>query len=212
MTPVLYEKYHEKWYILTEDYRFSFTLNELYEGRPDLCQRMVTLSGIPANQVIEIVAPKGFVTDLASFPTIFNIVGLTPAGPWEEAAVLHDLMYQKKNTTIAYLREPFSQLTLHSNKDFADRLFLMVMRKSDVNMLIRKAMHQAVVTYGWGSYVDPNQGVLYPKPEHMTFNPQRNYLFFRKPGEVAIEPLGKEPTLANVQFPNIKRAFLGVTI
>lgn len=212
MAPVLYEKYHEKWYILTEDYRFSFTLNELYEGRPDLCQRMVTASGVPANQVIEIVAPKGFVTDLASFPTIFSIVGLTPAGPWEEAAVLHDLMYQKKNTTIAYLREPFSQLTLHSNKDFADRLFLMVMRKSDVNMLIRKAMHQAVVTYGWGSYVDPNQGVLYPKPEHMTFNPQRNYLFFRKPGEVAIEPLGKEPTLANVQFPNIKRAFLGVTI
>ena len=212
MSPVLYEKYHGKWYILTEDYRLAFTLNELYEGRPDLCQRMVKLSGVPADRLIEIVAPKGFVTDLASFPTIFHIVGLTPAGPWEESAVLHDLMYQKKNTTIAYLREPFSQLTLHSNKDFADRLFLMVMRKSDVNMLIRKAMHQAVVTYGWGSYTDANQGVLYPKPDHMAFNPQRNYLFFRKPGEVTIEPLGKEPTFANVQFPNIKRAFLSVSI
>lgn len=212
MTPVVYERYHEKWYILKEDYRFAFTLNELYEGRPDLCQRMVKASGVAANRVIEIVAPKGFVTDLASFPTIFSIVGLTPAGPWEEAAVLHDLMYQKKNTTVPYLKDPLSQLTLHSNKDFADRLFLMVMRKADVNMLIRKAMHQAVVTYGWGSYADSNQGVFYPKPDHVAFNPQRNYLMFRTPGDVAIEPLGKEPMLANVQFPNIKRAFLGVTI
>lgn len=212
MTPALYEKYHGKWDILTEDYRLAFTLNELYEGRPDLCQRMVKLSGVPADRLIEIVAPKGFVTDLASFPTIFHIVGLTPAGPWEESAVLHDLMYQKKNTTIAYSKDAFSQLTLHSNKDFADRLFLMAMRKADVNMLIRKAMHQAVVTYGWGSYTDSNQGVIYPKPDHITVNPQRNYLFFRNPGEVAIEPLGKEPTLANVQFPNIKRAYLGVTI
>ena len=121
-------------------------------------------------------------------------------------------MHQKKNTTIAYSKDAFSQLTLHSNKDFAARLFLMAMRKADVNMLIRKAMHQAVVTYGWGSYTDSNQGVIYPKPDHITFNPQRNYLFFRNPGEVAIEPLGKEPTLANVQFPNIKRAYLGVTI
>lgn len=212
MTPVVYERYHEKWYILKEDYRFAFTLNELYEGRPDLCQRMVKASGVAANRVIEIVAPKGFVTDLASFPTIFSIVGLTPAGPWEEAAVLHDLMYQKKNTTVAYLKDPLSQLTLHSNKDFADRLFLMVMRKADVNMLIRKAMHQAVVTYGWGSYADSNQSAIYPKPDHVAFNPQRNYLMFRTPGDVAIEPLGKEPMLANVQFPNIKRAFLGVTI
>lgn len=212
MAPVLYKKYHEKWYILTEDYRFVFTLAELYEGRSDLCQRMVTSTGVPADQPLEIVAPKGFVTDLASFPMIFQKVGLTPAGPWEEAALLHDLLYQKKNTTVAYPREPLCQLTLQCNKDFADRLFLMAMRKADVNMLIRKAMHQAVVTYGWGSYVDPNQGLLYPKPEHITFNPQRNYLFFRKPGEVAIETLGKEPTLANVQFPNIKRAFLGVTI
>lgn len=81
MTPVLYEKYHEKWYILTEDYRFAFTLNELYEGRPDLCLRMVKATGIDANQPIEIVAPKGFVTDLASIPTIFHIVGLTPHRP-----------------------------------------------------------------------------------------------------------------------------------
>ena len=212
MTPVVYERYHDKWYILKEDYRFAFTLNELYEGRPDLCQRMVNASGVAANRVIEIVAPKGFVTDLASFPTIFSIVGLTPAGPWEEAAVLHDLMYQKKNTTVAYLKDPLSQLTLHSNKDFADRLFLMAMRKADVNMLIRKAMHQAVVTYGWGSYADSNQSAVYPKPDHVAFNPQRNYLMFRTPGDVAIEPLGKEPMLANVQFPNIKRAFLGVTI
>lgn len=212
MTPVVYERYHGKWYILKEDYRFAFTLNELYEGRPDLCLRMVKATGIDANQLIEIVAPKGFVTDLASIPTIFHIVGLTPTGPWEEAATLHDLMYQKKNTTVAYLKDPLSQLTLHSNKDFADRLFLMLMRKANVNMLIRKAMHQAVVTYGWGSYTDSNQGVIYPKPDHITFNPQRNYLMFRNPGDPAIEPLGKEPTLANVQFPNIKRAFLGVTI
>lgn len=212
MTPVVYERYHEKWYILKEDYRFAFTLNELYEGRPDLCQRMVKASGVAANRVIEIVAPKGFVTDLASFPTIFSIVGLTPAGPWEEAAVLHDLMYQKKNTTVAYLKDPLSQLTLHSNKDFADRLFLMVMRKANVNMLIRKAMHQAVVTYGWGSYADSNQSAVYPKPDHVAFNPQRNYLFFRKPGEAAIDALGQDETLANVQFPNIKRAFLGVSI
>lgn len=212
MSPALYEKYHEKWYILKEDYRFAFTLNELYEGRPDLCQRMVKASGVAANRVIEIVAPKGFVTDLASFPTIFSIVGLTPAGPWEEAAVLHDLLYQKKNTTIAYLTDTLSKLTLHSNKDFADRLFLMVMRRSKVNMVIRKAMYQAVVTYGWGAYVDSNQAVVYPKPNHITFNPQRNYLFFRKPGEAAIDALGQDETLANVQFPNIKRAFLGVSI
>lgn len=212
MSSVLYEKYHGKWYILTEDYRLAFTLNELYEGRPDLCQRMVKLSGVPADRLIEIVAPKGFVTDLASFPTIFHIVGLTPAGPWEESAVLHDLMYQKKNTTIAYSKDAFSQLTLYSNKDFADRLFALGLRRSNVNMELRKAMFQAVVTYGWGSYADPNAGELYPIPEHITFNPVRNYLFFRKPGEEAIGKLGKDVTLANVQFPNIKRAFLSVSI
>lgn len=212
MTPALYEHYHDKWYILTEDYRLSFTLNELYEGRPDLCARMCKACGLSGTDVVEIVAPKGFVTDLASIQTIFHIVGLTPSGPWESGAILHDLLYQKKNTTIAYLTDTLSKLTLHSNKDFADRLFLMVMRRSKVNMVIRKAMYQAVVTYGWGAYVDSNQAVVYPKPNHITFNPQRNYLFFRKPGEPAIDALGQDETLANVQFPNIKRAFLGVSI
>ena len=212
MSPVLYEKYHGKWYILTEDYRLAFTLNELYEGRPDLCQRMVTATGVDANTVLEIVAPKGFVTDLASIPEIFHNVGLTPTGPWEEAATLHDLLYQKKTTEVPYLADPLSQLTLHCNKDFADRLFALGLRRSKVNIVLRKAMQQAVVTYGWGAYADLNTDALYPIPEHIAFNPVRNYLFFRKPGEDAIGKLGDDVTFANVQFPNIKRAFLSVSI
>ena len=197
MTPVLYERYHGKWFILLADYRMSFTLAELYEGRPDLCQRMVTATGVDANTVLEIVAPKGFVTDLASIPEIFHNVGLTPTGPWEEAGTLHD---------------PLSQLTLHCNKDFADRLFALGLRRSKVNIVLRKAMQQAVVTYGWGAYADLNTDALYPIPEHIAFNPVRNYLFFRKPGEDAIGKLGDNVTFANVQFPNIKRAFLSVSI
>ena len=212
MTPVLYERYYGKWFILLADYRMSFTLAELYEGRPDLCLRMSQLTGIDPNTVLEIVAPKGFITDLVSIPAIFGKIGLTPTGPWEEAATLHDLLYQKKTTCVAYNGDALSQLTLYSNKDFADRLFALGLRRSNVNMVLRKAMFQAVVTYGWGSYADPNAGELYPIPEHITFNPVRNYLFFRKPGEEAIGKLGKDVTLANVQFPNIKRAFLSVSI
>ena len=208
MTPVLYERYHGKWFILLADYRMAFTLSELYEGRPDLCQRMSMTTGIAADTVLEIVAPKGFITDLASIPAIFHKIGLTPTGPWEEAATLHDLLYQKKTTSVPYLDDALSQLTLHCNKDFADRLFSLGMRRAKVNMVLRKAMLQAVVSYGWGAYADD----LYPIPEHITFNPVRNYLFFRKPGEEAIGKLGKDVTLANVQFPNIKRAFLSVSI
>lgn len=212
MSPVLYERYHDKWYILLADYRMAFTLTELYEGRPDLCQRMVAMTGVDPDAVIEVVAPKGFITDLASIPAVFHRIGLKPSGPWEEAAVLHDLLYQKKTTEVAYLSDALSQLTLHCNKDFADRLFSLGMRRSNVNIVLRKAMVHAVVTWGWGSYADLNVGELYPIPEHIAFNPVRNYQFFRKPGEEAIGKLGDDVTLANVQFPNIKRAFLGVSI
>lgn len=212
MTPVLYERYHEKWFKLVADYRMAFTLAELYVGRPDLAQAMSLKTGVPQDTPLELVAPAGFITDLASIPAIFKFVGLTPTGPWEEAAVLHDLLYQKKTTAVAYLNDPLSKLTLECNKDMADRVFMLGMRRANVNMVLRKAMHQAVVTYGWGSYVDPNVGTLYPIPEHVTFNPVRNYLFFRKPGEDAIGKLGGDVTIVNVQFPNIKRAFLGVSI
>lgn len=212
MTPVLYERYHEKWFKLTADYRMAFTLEELYVGRPDLLHAMCLKTGLPKDMTLELVAPKGFITDLASIPAIFSLVGLTPTGPWEEAATLHDLLYQKKTTAVAYLKDPLSKLTLECNKDMADRIFMLGLRRANVNMVLRKAMHSAVVTYGWGSYADLNTGSLYPIPEHITFNPVRNYLFFRNPGEDAIGKLGEDVTLANVQFPNIKRAFLSVSI
>src|SRR4051812_2279337 len=48
-----------------------------------------------------IVAPAGFVTDLASIPRIVWSV-YPPDGPWVKAAIIHDFLYYTQGTGIWY--------------------------------------------------------------------------------------------------------------
>jgi len=210
-----YSHYHGKWYVIDEDFHFEFTLAELYSKDLELGQGMAERCGIGMNDAIVLTVPKGFVTDLASIPEILQYLGIEPDGPWKEGAVLHDMLYQKKSTMVAYENDKFSQLSLYSNKDFADRMFLLGMTRYGVPTFIRLAMHAAVVKYGWGSYADLNVDYDYPLPDCVKFNANRNYVFFRQTREPGVSLVGEDPKESlrvNALFANIKRPFINVAI
>lgn len=210
-----YSHYHGKWYVIDEDFHFEFTLTDLYSKDLELGLAMAERCGVGMKEPIVLTVPKGFVTDLASIPEILQYLGIEPDGPWREAAVLHDLLYQKKSTMSAYADDRFSRLSLHSNKDFADRMFLLGMAHYGVPTFIRLAMHGAVVKYGWGSYADLNTDYDYPLPDCVKFDANRNYIFFRSAREPGVALVGEDPSESlrvNALFANIKRPFINVTI
>ena len=80
---------------------------------------------------IEVTIPKGFVTDFASVPRFFWRI-FPPTGPWCEAAVLHDYLYQKPRCP----------------RFLADALFREAMRELGVPFWRRVAMYYAVRLFG----------------------------------------------------------------
>lgn len=85
----------------------------------------------------EIVAvPKGYITDGASIPRfLWGIVG-HPFGRYAQAAVVHDLCYEKN---------------LYSRKR-SDEIFLEAMQVLGVPWLTRRIIFRAVRMFGWISY------------------------------------------------------------
>ena len=87
---------------------------------------------------IIIEAPKGFVTDLASIPRIFQIL-IPKAGKHRSPAVIHDLLYVKKG------RLGLKKFT----REEADELFLEAMEDVGVSYWKRYSMYWAVRAAVW---------------------------------------------------------------
>lgn len=83
----------------------------------------------------EIRVPKGFITDFASVPRIFNIF-ILPYGKHSSASLIHDWLYSKNCNIEATRKE-------------ADRIFLEIMKEDLVNIFKRKSMYFAVRLFGW---------------------------------------------------------------
>ena len=79
--------------------------------------------------------PAGFQTDFASIPRIFwNI--LPPIGPYAQAAVVHDYLYQQ-----GFVDRKTAELT-----------FLEIMKNDGVNCFVRYLMYAAVRVFGGSHY------------------------------------------------------------
>lgn len=79
-----------------------------------------------------VMAPRGFITDLASIPRIFRGF-ISQTGKSRYAAVIHDYLYCDQATTRAD----------------ADAIFLEALEASGVGWIQRKAMYAAVRAGGW---------------------------------------------------------------
>jgi hypothetical protein len=84
-----------------------------------------------------ITVPRGFVTDLASVPSIFWSV-LPPQGRYGHAAILHDWLYWDQYTS----------------REIADRIFDVAMDELGVAPVARKAMWASVRVFGGKPWTD----------------------------------------------------------
>lgn len=90
-------------------------------------------------ELITVVVPKGMRTDLASIPRpLWNLIA--PFGRYEEAAVLHDFLYQHGGLLFG--------LPKKLNRKEADALFKQVMLADDVNKRKAWLMWASVRIFG----------------------------------------------------------------
>jgi hypothetical protein len=85
-----------------------------------------------------VAVPQGFVTDLASVPSLFWSF-IPPQGRYAPAAILHDWLYWQQPTT----------------REVADQVFLVVMEEMEVPVAKRRAMWASVRVFG-GIYWEQN--------------------------------------------------------
>lgn len=89
-------------------------------------------ASILVNMVIEV--PKGFKTDLASIPRLFQWL-ISVNGLHRAAAILHDYLYQEKPDWCT--------------RALADQIFLEAMKVAGETWWRRRAMYTAVRLGGW---------------------------------------------------------------
>lgn len=209
-----YVKFDKRWFILTADYRVPFSLKDLYSDAPELLTFYCNKTGLSPNTLMFITAPKGFVTDLASIPDALQWA-FKPEGDYSPAAAIHDLLYQKLPIG-QYPNAPLGRLNALIDKDFADRMFLHVMTKLNVNCITRNLFYVAVKKFGQPSYADDNKGCIYLSPSAYTFHMNSTYQFVR--GDLLPAVPSNDMTMvgsgrqAHVKYLNIKRAFLSYPI
>lgn len=120
-----------------------------------------------------IVVPKGFVTDFASIPPLFVLMGLTPQNQYSRAAVIHDYLYWSQGCT----------------KDQADRLLVIAMKESRVGKSDEFVVYQGV-KIGGGKAWEENKAerksgfpriipekYLHPNDPNMNWPEYRKMLF-----------------------------------
>lgn len=212
MLQLKYQVLEKPWFVLTEDYHFPFTLRSLYRDQPGM-DAMVNLTGVHPDTPLYVVAPKGFVTDLASIPEALRPI-LHPDGPWAGGACIHDLLYQRAASPVPYPDTPAGNLSRSTDKAFADLMFLRIMESLGVDTFIRDSFYEAVKHFGWPSYADRNDDphvYSYPSLSDVTLNYNRNYLFFRTEMEPGVPDHERFDLVTgrcvNMRYQNIKRAF-----
>lgn len=94
-----------------------------------------------------IIVPKGFEMDGASVPRIFWSICPPIAGPFGEAACVHDFMY--------------SRLSAYSDRKFADKILREIGYFRGANVARCEAVYRAVRLFGWmyfkkkgGAYIE----------------------------------------------------------
>jgi hypothetical protein len=83
---------------------------------------------------INVVVPKGFITDFASVPRILWSI-LPPTGRYTKAAVLHDYLYSNSSK-------------LETNRKQCDKMFLKGMEVLGVKRWVRNTIYRAVRIFG----------------------------------------------------------------
>lgn len=202
------------WYWLPEDLIFEFTLREALSPYPPELNELIEL-GLDPDEVIYAIAPKGFVTDLASIPKVLTPI-LPRDGSYTKAAIIHDIIYQslKEYTTIdmsEHRYDPVHLLNVHHTRYLADRIFLLGMECLGTNAIVRKMMFQGVRVGGFASYgvnkMEENYGVDITHD----WKASSSYYIFREKPSISIDPSIYLPVVDDtknvvaVQYPNLKR-------
>lgn len=88
--------------------------------------------------------PKGFKTDFASIPRIFQSL-IPKNGRHDGAAIVHDFLYSVQPR----VHKPGTQTRERISRRDADRIFLRIMRELGTNIVRRNLMYAAVRIGGW---------------------------------------------------------------
>lgn len=168
--PLVYQRLTSKWVLLVEDLTFEFTLREVMTSSKRDMNKIADITGLDPDEKIYIVAPKGFVTDLASVPKTFHWL-FKPDGKYAPAAVLHDLIYQslKSETDLNECPTQFELLTKYHTRLFADKLFRKAMYALNINRASVSLIYSSVRLGGKSSYggrpvIDPYGVILVREP------------------------------------------------
>lgn len=215
ITPFNYQRLTDKWVVLTEDLVFKFTLAEVLGKRSSDLLRIMRATGMSAFSDMYVVAPKGFVTDLASVPERLHFI-FKPDGEYAPAAVLHDMIYQsiKGDTMILADDVDTELLNVHHTRLFADRLFLKAMGACNVDRLSRHLIYTGVRLGGASSYGGEPMAETYgvSRVKGATVQP-KPYAIFRKTNLIGISDdlaicTTKVYEWHKLKYPNLKRSFL----
>lgn len=99
----------------------------------------------------KVTVPAGFITDLTSVPPLFRLF-VSRAGPWLEAAVVHDYLY------IAWqLVEGRGPRDL--DRKFADDIMFATMKRAKVSAWRRWAIYLALRVAGRWTYQEDDGGI-----------------------------------------------------
>lgn len=212
--PLQYERLSNKWVRLTTDLCFEFTLKELMWDAPKALAEMCKSTGLTEDDALHAMAPRGFVTDLASTPKAFHGV-LKPDGQWAPAAVIHDIVYQclKEKLVPELMLIGADKLNVYHTRFLADKIFLKGMEVLEVSFFTRIAMYNAVRFFGSKSYGGKPVVSDYNVSSHVeTFVYDKNYKVFRSTPVLATQvpkPTHEEEfEWFTVKYGNLKRAFL----
>jgi uncharacterized protein DUF1353 len=116
----------------------------LTEFSVDAACHLVGADGFACRSTIRLIAPVGFVTDLASVPRVFWSL-FPPEGKYTKAAAIHDYLYSVGGRVSDELS--FSRAGV-------DRVFYLGMKALGVSEFSARSMWLAVRTFGgshWGT-------------------------------------------------------------
>ncbi len=192
------------WYLLKEDLHFTVTVSQIHAISPPYARKAAKEVGVDTDEPLVITVPKGFLTDLASIPSLFHGL-LPPDGEYAPAAIVHDFLYQLLVGEDATLSGRFQSVL---GKFGADRVLLLAMRECGCSEALSTAFFNAVQLAGAKFYQHSSEA---PEIEPVgMFNHVQDYSAIRRSESVAVptdhfETVDKRAM--SVSYPNCLRPF-----